>query len=447
MKHLLLYSLIAIFMIGCGSTERSEIRKRTPNFVALESDAPRTVSKKKSTATKKRVTKISVAKKAAAQETVAYAVTQGTMLMLDGGKQTFVPFQEGHLDPDLVRQLMEIDESHFEMFGGFEAYLNANEVTITSQDAYDQKPIYHWVTSEKTSYAVEVPEVARNRFENEKFKYLALEIVSQKDPKNKFYFHVDPRNIGRPTVIYRPDAKVLRVVMGNSEELNRTISKQLWINEPLANKPPQVILPGDTSNRSIQIMHLVRLYFSPENEEFVDEKYEEGAEVKEVVEEASPTDGLVLIGRFTAEGVVTGKFKKGTRSDVFDVNSTVQYHFKQNALTAGRGGIQDKPTRMEIEFFTLKLGQDEDQLRLALQQARYKRQQKLNVFFVDDGKRLQESPNFSFSLKRVDDAAKLAMIKTQRLVPTQGDGGFTSPQHLSTAVLELDLKGGTEVIQ
>lgn len=458
MKKMLLIPILLLALIGCSSTERTEIRSRTPNFVAVESDAPRTAKKtnwqiqgKSQNSVAKAIKRKTSVRGQIFQKgdntSVAYAVTQGTMLLFDGGKQHFVPFQEGPLESELVRKIMEIDERYFEMFGGFEGHLKGNEITITSQDTYDQKPIYHWVTSEKARYAVEIPEVARNRFENEKFKYVALEIVDPKDPKKKYYFHVDPRNISRPMMINRNDAKVHRVVMGNSEALNKTISKHLWINEAQADGGPRILLASDTNARPIQVMHLVKLFFSPEEQEFYDEKYE--SPKAEVANNSnSPTKNLVLIGRFTGEGVITGKFEKGTRSDVFDVNSTVQYHFKQNALTVGRGGIQDKPTRMEIEFFTLKLGQDEDQLRLALQQAQYKRQQKLNVFFIDDGKkRLQEMPDFSFSLKRVDDAAKLAMIKKQKLVPVQSDGSFTNPKHLTGAILELDLKASTQVIQ
>lgn len=441
MKYAALFILAVLVFVGCSSTERKEIRRRTPNFVAVESDAPRTAVKKKP------VRRIRPAKKKAvpAEEWTSYAVTQGTMLILDGGKQTFVPFQAGPLNSELVQQIMEIDERHFELFGGFEAYLNGNEVTIRSKDVYDQKPIYQWTTSEKTRYAVEVPEVAQNRFKNGNYQYVALEIVSKKNPKKKYYFHIDPRNIARPMIIYRDDAQVQRVVMGNSDRLNKIINQNLWLNEPPKDLGPQIVIPGDTTPRSIQVLHLVRLYFAPEEEEFFDPKYENQQKAKK--SEAPTAKNLVLAGRFTGEGIVTGKFEKGTRSEIFDANSTVQYHFKQKALTAGRGGIQDQPTRMEIEFFTLKLGQDEDQLRLAMQQAQYKSQQKLNVFFINNGKRLNEIADFAFSLKRVDDAAKLALIKQQKLRPVQPDGSFTTPHHLAAAVLELDLAATQKIIQ
>ena len=448
MKYAAILIIGLLVLVGCTSSERKEIRRRTPNFVAVESDTPRTVKKKERL---RRVNTLEVAEKATEQEEptakqeswVSYAVTQGTMLILDGGKQTFVPFQAGPLNADLVRQIMEIDDRHFELFGGFEGYLNGNEVTITSKDVYDQRPIYKWITSEKTRYAVEIPEVAQNRFNNEQFKYVALEIASNKNPDKKFFFHVDPRNIARPLVVFRDDAKVQRVVMGNSDELNKTINQNLWINEPSKAQGPHVVIPGDTSPRSIQVLHLVRLYFAPEEAEFFDPKYE-----KQEVQQSESTQGnLVLAGRFTGEGIVTGKFEKGARSEIFDATSTVQYHFKQNALTAGRGGIQDKPIRMEIEFYTLKLGQDEDQLRLAMQQAQYKSQQQLNVFFTNNGKRLNENADFNFSLKRVDDAAKLALIKQQKLRPHQPDGSFTTPHHLASAILELDLIVANQIIQ
>ncbi|MBF0279399.1 MAG: hypothetical protein HQM13_16500 [SAR324 cluster bacterium] len=444
MKYAAIFITGILVLVGCTSTERKEIRRRTPNFVAVESDAPQTAKKtKRLSRVNHQLRVVAPAKTKKDEQWISYAVTQGTMLILDGGKQTFVPFQAGPLNKELVRQIMEIDDRHFELFGGFEGYLNGNEVTITSKDVYDQKPIYKWITSENTRYAVEIPEVAQNRFNNGKFKYVALEIANIKNPEKKYYFHVDPRNIARPLVVFRDDAKVQRVVMGNSDELNQTINQNLWINEPPKQTGPQIAIPGDTSPRSIQVLHLVRLYFSPQESEFFDPKYE----VQEVKKSETDKKNLILAGRFTGEGVITGKFEKGSRSEIFDANSTVQYHFKQNALTAGRGGIQDKPTRMEIEFFTLKLGQDEDQLRLAMQQAQYKSQQQLNVYFTNNGKRLSEIADFNFSLKRVDDAAKLAQIKQQKLRPNQPDGSFTTPHHLASAVLELDLKAAKKIIR
>ncbi len=452
MRYTVVLSLILLMLAGCISSERKEIRRRTPNFVSAESDAPRTAPKRTANPKKKVVTKRPQPKAAPAaavvapakkkDEWVAYPVTQGTMLLLDGGKQTFLPFQEGRVRPDLIRQIMEIDEKHFELFGGFEGRLDGSRVLISSVDTYDQRPVYSWAVANKTRYAVEIPEVARNRFQNEGFKYLALEIVSNKSPDDKFYFHVDPRNIDRPTVIYREDAKVLRVVMGDSEELNATINRNLWINEPPSAGGPQVALPSDTTTRPIQMLHLVRLYFEPQDEEFVDAKYEDASS-----EEETASRNLVLVGRFTGEGIVTGKFEKGGTAEILKSEGAVQYHFKQEALTVGRGGIKDKPARMEIEFFTLKLGQDEDQLRLALQQAEFKRQQKLNVFFEHNGKRYNEKPDFSFSLKRVDDAAKLALVKRQALKPKQPDGTYTTPDHITSSILELDLLGGQGVIQ
>ncbi len=446
MKYIALFSIALLILTGCTSSERKEIRRRTPNFVAVESDAPQTAKKKSRPDQAKSIRRPAAKPKqpvSEQKEWPTYPVTQGTMLILDGGKQQFLPFQEGILESNLVQQIMEIDQRHFELFGEFEGSLNANKIMITSKDIYDQKPIYQWITTEKTRYAVEIPEVARNRFQNGSFKYIALEVISQKHPNKKFYFHVDPRNIARPIVVYRDNAKVQRVVMGNSNELINMISENLWVNEPAKETGPKIAIPGDTTTRSIQILHLVRLYFSPQEQEFFDPKYE----TEQTKTEDTSKQDLVLVGRFTGEGLITGKFEKGARSDVFDVDRVAQYHFKQSALTQGRGGIKDKPTRMEIEFFTLKLGQDEDQLRLALQQAQFKRQQKLNVFFLNNGKRLSKNPDFSFSLKRVDDAAKLALIKKQKLKPKQADSSYTTPHHLSSAVLELDLKTAPTVIQ
>ncbi|MBF0288322.1 MAG: hypothetical protein HQM14_10935 [SAR324 cluster bacterium] len=444
MRYIALFAIALLIITGCTSSERKEIRRRTPNFVAVESDAPQTAAKKRRPNQAKKIRRPTTNQPVFERgEWPTYPVTQGTMLILDGGKQQFLPFKEGILESSLVQQIMEIDPRHFELLGGFEGYLNADKIIITSKDIYDQKPIYKWITAEKTRYAVEIPEVARNRFQNGSFKYIALEVVSKKHPDKKFYFHVDPRNIARPIVVYRSDAKVQRVVMGNSDDLISMISENLWVNEPIKNEGPKIAIPDDTTTRSIQILHLVRLYFSPQGQEFFDPKYESAQNKNEVTSKQD----LVLVGRFTGEGLITGKFEKGARSNVFDVDQVAQYHFKQNALTQGRGGIKDNPTRMEIEFFTLKLGQDEDQLRLALQQAQFKQQQKLNVFFLNNGKRLSKNPDFSFSLKRVDDAAKLAMIKRQPLKPKQSDGGYTTPHHLSSAVLELDLKSSSTIIQ
>lgn len=434
--------ILAVFWLtACVSSERQEITRRPPsNFVAQESEAPRTAT----TAPTKPVTAQNEARKTTSnfQGQANYAVTQGSMLFLEGGKQHFLPFQEGPIESDLIRQFMQIDQNTFELLGGFNGSLNDGNLIINSNDVYDQKPIYRWVISDSTRYAVEIPEVARNRFKNEGFNYIALEVEKDKVEDKKFYFHVDKRNIDRPVVVNRDGLKVVRVVMGNSNKLNDAISQNLLLNEPPAQAEQQVPLTSKTSTKPIQLLHLVKLYFTPQQDEFVDTKYESTTNNTE----SNSNKKLVLQGRFTGDGIVTGYFDKGSTNTLQQDDEPVQYHFKQEALIVGRGAIKDKPTLMEIEYYTIKLGQDEDQLRLALQQAQFKSQQKLNVFFIEKGQATNKKPDFSFSLRRVDGSAKLALIKRQPL-RIKKDGKFITPEDLNSAVLELDLNSVPEVIQ
>lgn len=444
MKYVTLI-ICTLILSACLSSERKEVTRRPPaNFVAIESNKPQTKKSKKIVKIKKeKIKKEKTDIKSPQNEGVAYAITQGTMIMLDGGKEVFVPFRNSELSSDLTRQIMEIDERYFELFGGFQGKLSEGKVYIVSNDIFDQNPIYQWLVEGKTRYSVEIPEVARNRYKNEKYKYIALEVINDEEPQKKYYFHVDQRNIDRPIEIMRDDAKVVRVVMGNNEALNKKINQNLWLNESKEVTSPVLTLVNDTTTKPIQLLHLVKLYFSPQEEEFYDPKYEEKPDEKETEEKKD----LVLIGRFTGEGIITGFFEKGPRAEVEGETGIVQYHFKQKALTMGRGAIPDTPTRMEIEFYSLKLGQDEDQLRLALQQAQFKRQQKLNVFFVEEGKRLSEAPDFSFSLQKMNGAAKLALIKRKKLIVKKDEDKYINPHHITTAILELDLRHTQKIIK